>query len=319
MRRCLAVLLAAAAVLSSGCSPELFGAPRDGLELAARFPHVDNLVVGHAVQVADVRVGTVSSIELDGYEAVVRILLETEHVPVGTSARIARTSLLGEDFVQLIHPEGDIRRLPGHAAGDVLPTGPPSRGLEQVTQQAIELLAAASGDDIAAVIDAGVEITDGREARISELIADVAEVTEHYAAQRAGIESTIDTLGALGGELASNREAFATLVDDVGEATELLAEQRVRMADTLRSLSDLTDAAQGSLLGDTRASFEAVLADLGPVFGAFTADPDRLPRLIDQLLLFVERFPLAVRDDELELFGLIVIGAASGAGGATYR
>ncbi len=312
MNRRPAALLLAVLVLVTGCRPELIGAPTDGTQLHARFDHVDNLVVGHAVQLADVPVGVVTDIRLDGYEAVVRFVVDGVRVPTGTTASIGRTSLLGEDHVQLAYPDEDVTSLPDHDPEVALTAGPPSRGLEDVTTRAVELLGALSGDDIRTVVDAGVTITAGNEERISALVADVADVTGHYAQQRDAIASTIDTMAGLGADLADDRDAFATLLDDVDAATGILVEQRHRMVDALRAFSHLTDAAQGSVLGGTRTSFEETLTELGPVLAAFTEDPDRLPRLIEQLMLFVDRIPAAVREDELELFGLITIALPTG-------
>lgn len=312
-------LLALLGLVASGCSPRTIAAPRDGLELTARFASVDNLVVGHEVQLADVQVGAITDIRLDGFEAVVTFRTRTLELPVGTQAVLGRTSLLGEDVLALRPPATAPPGTPLVRDGDELPAGPRLAGLEELTQRSVELLAALSGDDLPRLLDASSEILVGQEDAIAALLDDLAVVTGHYADQRGAIEEVIDRTATFGAELVDNEAALVRLLDDVHAATGTLAEQRTDAAALLRAFGRLTEASEGSILGDTRGEFEAVLAELGPVLTTFSTEDERLHAMLDELATFVERLPEAVRDDELELYGYTTYGPPRGSDAEAVR
>lgn len=303
------VVLVALAVALAACSPQTVGAPADGRQLQARFDTVQNLVVGHDVRVADVKVGTVTGIELDGYEAVVSLQVERD-VPVvrGTRAAIRQTSLLGEDFVALALPDGEVTDVPVLDDGSEVPTGPGPPDLEFVVERSLRLLAAVATDDVDTLVDTSVEVLDGREDRIRDLVREVADVTHQYADRRDQLGAVIDGLDEVGGQLAAGSDDVATLVDDVDRATTVLARQRERLVEGLTAVSRLAEAAEGSVLGDTRDELEAALDELAPVVSELAADTERVDVLITRVLEFVDRIREVVRDDEIELYGLMTSG-----------
>lgn len=310
MRRAVVLVLALVlAVVAAGCTPQTVRAPADGRQLRARFATVQNLVVGHAVQVADVEVGAVTAIELDGHEAVVTLAVDDSvHVPEGTRAVIRQTSLLGEDFVSLVLPDGDTTAMPAVADGDELPTGGGPPDLETVVEQSLRLLAAVTTDDVDTLVDTSVDILEGREQEIRDLLRDLAEVTDQYADRRDDLAAVIDGLAETGEGLAGGSDEIATLIDDTDRATAVLARQRERMVDALTGLSRLADAAQGSVLGATRDDLEAALDELGPVVSELAGDTERVDQLISRVLEFVDRIRQVVRNDEIELYGLMTPG-----------
>jgi phospholipid/cholesterol/gamma-HCH transport system substrate-binding protein len=69
MRRLSVVVVLALAAALSGCSYQTVGSPQGGATLTADFTDIQNLVVGHAVQIANVRVGTITSVKVVGSRA----------------------------------------------------------------------------------------------------------------------------------------------------------------------------------------------------------------------------------------------------------
>jgi virulence factor Mce-like protein len=307
--RWLAVVAAAlVAGLVAGCSPQTIGAPRDGYEVQARFETVENLVAGHAVRLADVPVGTVLGVELDGYEAVVTLAIEPDvTLARGTVASIRRTSLLGEDFVSLQQPDGEVAA--GIVTdGDELPTGPPQAGLEEVAHQGLRLMSAVAADDAVELVDALHHMVDGREEQLADLLVEVGQTSEHYAAQTTEIGRAIDGVGALGEELAAASPDVEGLLGDLDESVTMLASQRERMVAALEGLARFAAAAEGSVLGETRGELEAVLAELGPVITDLAGDEERLDELVAAVVVFAERLQETISDDELDLYGLMMFG-----------
>jgi phospholipid/cholesterol/gamma-HCH transport system substrate-binding protein len=81
----------------------------DGLEITARFGRIDGLKRGADVTMSGVKVGTVTSIELDRktFQAVVKLAVSSSvPIPEDTNAKIVSESLLG-GMVVVLDPGGD--------------------------------------------------------------------------------------------------------------------------------------------------------------------------------------------------------------------
>jgi phospholipid/cholesterol/gamma-HCH transport system substrate-binding protein len=80
-----------------------------GYTLHARFEHIDGLAPGSDVRIAGVKVGTVTSEQIDPktFEAVVSFTVRDDvHLPKDTGAEITSESLLGGKYINL-SPGGD--------------------------------------------------------------------------------------------------------------------------------------------------------------------------------------------------------------------
>lgn len=103
----------------------------EGYELTARFRSISGLKEGAVIEIAGVRVGTVSKIDLDpaNYEAVVHLALRPDvHVQDDAIASIRSTGLIGEKYVN-IAPGGSETLL---QAGEELPETESSVSLEEL-------------------------------------------------------------------------------------------------------------------------------------------------------------------------------------------
>ena len=81
----------------------------DGYEITARFGRIDGLKRGADVTLSGVKIGTVTSVDLDWktYQAVVHMALTSSvQVPIDTNAKIVSESLLG-GMVVVLDPGGD--------------------------------------------------------------------------------------------------------------------------------------------------------------------------------------------------------------------
>jgi len=81
----------------------------DGYEITARFGRIDGLKRGADVTLSGVKIGTVTSVDLDRktYQAVVHMAVTSSvQVPVDTNAKIVSESLLG-GMVIVLDPGGD--------------------------------------------------------------------------------------------------------------------------------------------------------------------------------------------------------------------
>jgi phospholipid/cholesterol/gamma-HCH transport system substrate-binding protein len=263
------------------------GSPQGELTLHARFDDVGELVVGHAVQIADVPVGTVTDVELDGHRALVTLSIEDGvEVPAGTSAQVAKTSLLGENYVALVLPEGGGPPLPDDAELTDTSTAPE---FEQLTAQATEVLGALVADDLAAVVDAGAEGLGGRGEQLGTLLTQLRDVVGTYAAQRDEIARAIDGFAALGGSLADGSATIDASLTRIAEATATMAADRERLVSTVEALTRMASQTNDVVLEPHADELAALLERLGPIVAELAGQRDTLESFIHSQLLFITR------------------------------
>jgi phospholipid/cholesterol/gamma-HCH transport system substrate-binding protein len=238
-------------VLAAGCS--FPGRVEGPVEVLAVFEDVADLVVGHAVQVADVRVGSVTRIELtDDYRARVTMRIKDGlDLPADLVAVLRQTSLLGEKFIELRPREdtpedqtacGGIDRPTGAlASGDLVACTIRAPELEVIAESAVRLLdvvAANQVTDLSTIIRTGAEAFGGRGEELRGII---------------------DSLGTISGTLSDQTQNLLTIIDGIDSATQTLADGApeldqllVNLADTTQLLADDRDQAVATLEALTR-------------------------------------------------------------------
>ena len=163
---------------------------------------MNQLVGGAPVDMADIPVGHVSAITLDGGRARVQMLLDrSAHVPSGVSAALEQTSVLGDYFVQLLPPSSASAGLLTERSDDRAHRGPPSdRATRPGGQPGLRIHL--KHKELAEIIQAGGQGFGGRSANIRQLLNDLSDVTTGYAAHTAQIQSLINNLDQLSSGLA---------------------------------------------------------------------------------------------------------------------
>src|SRR4051794_6933345 len=176
---------------------------RGSYTLTATFDDVGDLQKSGAVQVADVRVGTIKSIKLtDDFRAKVSMGIDRSvHVPKDSKALVRTTSLLGEKFVEL-RPNGPPTQPPYLANGDVVLRTEQAPELEFVADSAIELLGAVNSSDVATIVETGAQAFGGRGPQLNRLLAD---------------------LNVISGTLASRTQQITAIIDNLDRGTQTLA------------------------------------------------------------------------------------------------
>lgn len=245
----------------------LAGCGDGSYEVTATFADVADLTTNGAVKIADVSVGRIADIELaEDNRARVTLELDGDHtIPDDVTARLRKTNVLGERYVELVPDrEGDAG---GElAAGDHIADTVIVPEFEEAIFTGTEIVAAISADAFAGSIAAGAEGLDGRGETLGGLLDDLgATVSEYDAASEDlvrlvnGLEGFVGEAGPqadLHGEaLAETARFFETLeeeddrlVDALNEArslartgTDIIETHRQRMDDGLRRLDGVTD------------------------------------------------------------------------------
>lgn len=282
-------LVAALIVGLGGCSLRTVGAPKGDITLHATFDDVQSLVPGHSVQVADIRVGTVTAVRLDGYRARVTMSLRDDRrIPTGTTATIAKSSLLGENYVRLDLAPG--RRLdtgPYLASGDAIGRTAVQPDLEQISAKVGPLLAALGGQDIATISGESATALGGRGAKLNTLIERAAEVGDQYAAASNDLVRALDSLARLGTSLRQGSKEIDRLPGNVELATRRLQDDRDNLKRTIRSLLELATSVNARVQQRHAARLAALLARADELLAAALRGRDELKALTGTVLDFL--------------------------------
>lgn len=203
----------------------------------ATFPDVVDLAVGGAVKIADVQVGRVTGIELDAdHQALVTMAIDPDvALPSRLAARVKKTGVLGERFVELVpDPEAggswDDEEV---IAGDLVPD------LEELVATSTDLLIAISADTLAGAIEAGAEGLDGRGEQLGGILDDLEAVTATYHANSDDLTRLITGLEEFVATTGSQADLHGRALAEAAEFTTVLAEEDDRLIDALLDLQDL--------------------------------------------------------------------------------
>jgi phospholipid/cholesterol/gamma-HCH transport system substrate-binding protein len=311
-RRLLAVvvgfgLLAAA----TGCT--LPGQVSGPVQLTATFSDVGDLVVGHSVQVADVRVGSVTKIQLtDGFQARVTMRIKDHlHLPADAAAYLRTTSLLGEKFIELRPPQGSPKRPPKELVdGAVIPVTHTHEApeLEFVADDAVQVLAGVAGSDVADLVNTGGIGFEGRATELAQLIDSLSTVTGTLAGQTDDIVAIIDGLDRATSTLAANDTDVDHLLVNLATTTTNLSKDRELTLQTLRDLTRLAKAQNDEVFGPYKAKVEAQVQQLDAILQLVAARRGEVATLVDWLRNFSTTIPKGIPGDFAQVYGWFVVG-----------
>lgn len=303
--RSLALLLAAAATIA-GCT--LPGQVEGPVELTATFDDVGDLVTGHSVQVADVRVGSITKIELtEDYRAEVTMKVKDDlELPANSQAVLRTTSLLGEKFIEL-RPlrDGDGDPVPAADVlrdGDVIEHAIEAPELEFVAEEAVQVLAGVVTNDLAALIETGSVGFGGRAAELGSLIDSLSVVSATMADQTANIISIIDDLDQASATIAEGSGAIDQLLLNLADTTTVLAENRDLTLQTLRDLTRLAQSQNELVFQPFRDDLERQLSQLDGLLAVVAAQRGEVATLVDWLAEFTVKAQKGIPDDFAQVY-----------------
>jgi len=291
----------------AGCDLRTAGAKKGDLTLVTTFDDAQHLVPGHAVKVADVTVGSITKVALDGYRAQVTMsIADGQRIPEGTVAVLGQTSLLGENYVRLQFPEHfDVANGPFLGDGDEIATSDVDPALEHVAQRALEVLSAIQANDLAAIVAAGAEGLGGRGDELHALIGQLAELGTALASESDELGAAVDGFGALGRSLADGAGELGALIDSLAGASETLGTQRDRIVDTVAKLTDLARALNDAVLVPHGQQLQIMLAQLDPIVATLAADRETVGQLLANVAVLAARAPHAIEDGKVLLYAWI--------------
>jgi phospholipid/cholesterol/gamma-HCH transport system substrate-binding protein len=288
-RRIPVVLLAMAVLagLVSACSG-------GGYNVVAFFADSGDLQSRGSVQVADLRVGTVSRITLtkDFRSRVVLHIDNGIKIPKNSEAVLRTTSLLGEKFVEL-HPLAGATAGPFLRDGDTVAHSVERPELEVVAETAVKLLGAVTATDVQTIVATAAQGFGGRGPQLGALIGDLNQISATLASRTKEIGAVIDNLDHATQTLAAGAPALSDLLSNLASATTLLAKDREQAVTALASLTHLAEAADYSLT-KYQADIDREIKQVDAVTATLVTSLGSVQVLLDWLQRFGVDFPKGI-------------------------
>ena len=315
-RRLVAAPILAILVLGmAGCSASGGGSQRTA---TAVFTDVGDLSNGAQVQMADVPVGSVRSIALDGNKARVTLAFDGGvRIPANVSAAIDRTTILGDQFVNLVVPKNET----GAAAATApqLPDGARIAhtsvvpDVEQFVQAGSQVFGAISTTELEQIIQAGGEGFTGQEASLKAFLADLTTVASGYAQHTSDITQAVNGLHSLTASLAPTSSATATALTNLSQTVAILAKNSSQFETLLQSLDGLSSQGR-SLLENYYPQIVTQLQTLQAVSSQLAQHQSDLAGLLSEIPAADSALPQAVRNGYVQLYENIIVCGIPGLG-----
>jgi len=279
--RLLAVLLTGLMALTA-CDFSVYKMPLPGgadvgenpIVVTARFENVLDLVPQSTVKVADVTVGKVTDVSLDGYEAVVTLEINRDvKLPDDTIASIRQTSLLGEKFVSLAAPAGG-----GDgqlSTGDIITDTGRNPEVEDVLGAMSLVL---NGGGVAQLKTIASELNtalEGREGSARSLLTQFKLLMSQLDDNKEDIVTALEAINQLSLSVKSQEGAIDSALENLPSALRSLNGQRADLVKMLRALTRLSSvgvrviSASKAATIDTLRNLQPILAQLDKAGKAF--------------------------------------------------
>jgi phospholipid/cholesterol/gamma-HCH transport system substrate-binding protein len=310
----------AGAALLAGCQfgglnslnmPGTVGHGKGSYTITVELPDVATLPQNSPVMVDDVTVGSVSGLAAaqrpDGsfYAAVKLSLIPAVQLPANAVARVAQTSLLGSQHIDLLEPSEE----PAIGTLDQGATIPLSRtGRYPTTEEVLSSLGVVVNKGnlgaLQDIVDEAYSAVAGRGGDFAGLIPRLAELTGSLDRQTGDIIAAAEGLNRFAGTLARSSESLAATLDALPGALKVLNDNRTNIVDAFGALGSLATVAS-RILSETNEDFAADLKDLYPVVRSLAESSEDLLGALP----FMATFPFvgkyiknAVHGDFLNVF-----------------
>jgi virulence factor Mce-like protein len=283
---------------------------------SAVFSDAEDLVPGAQVQMADVPIGQVTAIALDGSSAKVTMSIDkSAHVPADATAALDQTTILGEHFVQLQVPPGhDSTHQALLANGGTIAHTSVIPNVEQFISAGAQVFGSVSTNDLAQIIAAGGQGFDGQAASLRQLLNSLSSVTAGYASHTSDIQTVINSLDQLGSTLAPSSGADAQAVSNLAQTVTILAQQSGRFTDLLQSLNSVSSQGR-SLLETYFPQITDQLTALGAVANQLGSHQQDLLGLLKDLPLHNTTLPRDIVNNFVQVLDDLIVCGIPGGGG----
>ncbi|BDY27239.1 MULTISPECIES: MCE family protein [Mycolicibacterium] len=315
-----ATVLGSGAVLLAGCQfgglnslnmPGTAGHGAGSYTITVQLPDVATLPQNSPVMVDDVTVGSVSGVDAvqrpDGtFYAAVQLSLDSNvKLPANATARVAQTSLLGSQHIELSAPvdeqgEGELRQGSNIALKQA--------GRYPTTEEVLSSLGVVVNKGnlgaLQDITDEAFAAVAGRQGSFADLIPRLAELTSSLDQQTNDIIAAAEGLNRFASVLARSKDNLGRTLDTLPGALKVLNDNRANIVEAFTALRGFAEIG-ARILSQTKDDFAADLKDLYPVIKAFNDNADDFIKDLEFLPTFPFHYKYlrqAVRGDYLNVF-----------------
>jgi phospholipid/cholesterol/gamma-HCH transport system substrate-binding protein len=253
----------------------------EDITLMARFDDVGDLAASAPVMMADVQVGKVDEIELDGIRALVTLSIDPgTEVPQGAIARIRRTSLLGERIVDLVIPEtvpADAPLLQSDQEIQLTETRP---DLEDLVREGVDVLAPIAASEVATLVDEGAKGFGGKGDELRAMLTNFEQIVDAYAKNTDEIQGVIENVGQFNEILATRAKSHAKSVANSARAIGILREEIHRLEDAINALTRLSEGGR-LILEDHSDEMSRFFQQMRVILGVLREEQDSIELFLD--------------------------------------
>jgi phospholipid/cholesterol/gamma-HCH transport system substrate-binding protein len=315
-----ATALGSGVLLLAGCQfgglnslnmPGTAGHGEGSYTVAVELPDVATLPQNSPVMIDDVTVGSVSGVQAvqrpDGtFFAQVKLSLDKNvKLPANATAKVAQTSLLGSQHIELAAPAGQpaIGKLTEGSTIKLSQTGRYPTTEEVLSALGVVVNKGNLGS-LQDITDEAYVAVAGRTASFIDLIPRLAELTGALNQQTNDIIAAAEGLNRFSGILAQSKDSLGRALDSLPDALRVLNDNRSNIVDAFGALRNFANVAS-HILSETKTDFAADLKDLYPVIKALNDNRSDFVGSLDLLPTFpftTKYLRNAVRGDYLNVF-----------------
>ena len=261
-------------------------------QVDAYFTDATGILNGDPVKIAGVDVGKVVSFRVTGGEAVVTFEISDDtDLPDNVIAEIKFRNLLGQRIVNLSEPENPSTT--PLEDGDKIPVENtrPALDLSVVFNNLRPLIQSTNPEEINLVSRAILEVFEGREGHVAQILGNVGEVTQELADKDQRLARLVSNLNELTKVLNGQSSNIRGGINRFGELMESLAQTTPTIERVVDQLNDASGRF-GGILARNRANLDQELDDLNTVLSIVNdelASVDIVAKNLKELLLATAR------------------------------
>lgn len=230
-----------------------------GYDVTARFSDAAGIAKGTDVMVAGVKVGTVTSVKVEGnaVDAVMSVSHSVQ-LPHDTTAAVEVETLLGVVDVTLNPVSGWSEPLQSGAY--ITNTSVPTE-LYQLQNNAEKLLSKSNAKALNKLITSLATITKGKQTQVAQIIAGLGALTATVDSRSGQVSSLIDSANTLSSSLAARDQELVSIVNNLDTVSTGLAAHSADLSNLITNVDQMATQTNSLVSADSPA-LNSLLASL---------------------------------------------------------
>jgi len=266
----------------------------DGPGYSAVFADASGLQPKEEVRIAGIKVGSVSSITLDGAAVLVRFHVKDVTFGTQTTASIQIKTLLGQHYVAL-DPEGPGRMSPGSQ----IPLSRTAVPLNIVPafQTLTSRVNSINTAQVTKALNSLSSALDASAPQLKGALNGLTRVSQTIASRSGQIQDLLARARTVSSTVAAEGGAISQLITASNAVLAVLAERNATIHEVLTGATALAEQLH-ALVQDNKAQLGPALTKLGQVVHVLTADNSQLDTILRELPAYLRLFTNVVGSGE---------------------